>query len=258
MTATNTLPNLAERCLAVTEQVGSIGKDGRNAAQKFDYASAENVFLNINAACIKHRVRVYTDVLPTSILHEPYQLGSGSTWLRSSFVTRLVAVNIDDPTDRDECFYVGLGVDGGDKGAFKGETAAAKYAELRYFNLPTGEEEPDSIQPPEMAARPAAYSKPATAARTTSSAPATAAPAARKASATSNGTWDGNEFAEIGKFKGTNTPWSLVDDGYLEFVTKGDKPNAKALLEIARRAEDAPFEAHEASYDSFLGEEIPF
>ena len=47
--------------------------------------------------------------------------------------------------------------------------------------------------------------------------------------------WTGNEPVNIGKYKGTNTTWSEVEDGYLKFVTKGDKPNRNALKEIERR-----------------------
>lgn len=76
--------------------------------------------------------------------------------------------------------------------------------------------------------------------------------------------WTGDEKVNIGKFKNTDTRWNdedAVDGGYLDYVTSGDKPNQKALKEIARRLKasgDGGQRKAESSANAHEDSDFPF
>jgi|GEM_PF-2077287 len=55
-------------------------------------------------------------------------------------------VNAENPTEIIECTWYGQGLDSGEKGVGKALTYAEKYFLLKFFNIPTDKDDPDSNQ----------------------------------------------------------------------------------------------------------------
>lgn len=124
---------------------------------------------------------------------------------------------------------VGEGMDSGDKGCYKAMTGAVKYALLKTFLVPTGDdaEKPDTTDnqaPAQQTTGPGYTPRPSAPQQAASGAPLKG--------------WTGSQTIEFGKFKGQ--AWASVDDSYLDWlVAKGTNPQVKdmAQAELKRRAE---------------------
>ena len=55
-------------------------------------------------------------------------------------------VNAEDPQETITCHWYGQGLDTGEKGVGKALTYAEKYFMLKFFNIPTDKDDPDSFQ----------------------------------------------------------------------------------------------------------------
>jgi hypothetical protein len=69
-------------------------------------------------------------------------------------------VNADKPEESVECPWVGQGLDSGEKGVGKAMTYAEKYFMLKFFNIPTDKDDPDSFQKKTEKSKPAKVVEP--------------------------------------------------------------------------------------------------
>lgn len=124
---------LASKLVKVIGQVTNVPKNGFNDFHKYAFARAEDVLAVLRASMAQNGLAAHTTVLD----HETEQI-SGKE-IRTSVV---LAVSVVDSESGEACtsYYVGQGVDKGDKAYYKAYTGALKYALQQMFLLPMGDD----------------------------------------------------------------------------------------------------------------------
>lgn len=148
MAATGTeSKGLYRKLLAVMADVDRVQKNGRNDHFKYDYVTEADVLEPVRDAMIKHGILCMPTVAEAT--HE-------------GNLSRLVVDYDFIDADTGEMItrrFVSEGQDNADKGFYKAYTGGLKYALLKTFQIPTGDDpENDSQhapQPPRSAPRPA-------------------------------------------------------------------------------------------------------
>lgn len=140
--------NLFERLLKISEEVGvvaknlvvKIGSGGYKAVGEFDVIST------VKPLEVKYRVFSYPtihEVIQSKELIREVKRDGGIVTVVDQFVrVRSVYrfVNIDNPYEFIEVEAIGDGVDAGDKASGKAQTYADKYALLKGYKIPTGDD----------------------------------------------------------------------------------------------------------------------
>lgn len=138
---TDSTLNIYERIAAVTEEIGSFPKDGKNTQFNFRYAGIEQIILTIQPVCIKHGICLIQEAVSTGVFENENKNGK----VVLSCVDVLThAINVDVPTDRVTTSTPAHGFDTLDKGIYKAISGGRKYAIFGMFNLMAGDEEPDA------------------------------------------------------------------------------------------------------------------
>ena len=127
---------LYRKIISIMEAVRYIQKTGTNTFDKYNYATEADVLALIRKEFIKHKLLVILDGKPDHTLHRV----EGSKQPFMSELTVHYAI-VDADTGAYHTFsVVGLGQDRGDKAVYKAFTGANKYALLKLFQLPTGDD----------------------------------------------------------------------------------------------------------------------
>lgn len=129
--------NLWQRMHAVMADADRVSKDGQvKGGGNYKFVSHDAVTTEIRRHLVEHGVVA----IPTLKAFD-----SNGNRVEATFTVRFV--NIDDPTDFYEVDSFGFGIDTQDKGPGKAYSYAVKYALLKAFCLPTGDDpERDSIE----------------------------------------------------------------------------------------------------------------
>ena len=135
--------NIYQRIKAVMEDIQYLAKDDQVSfgTTKYKAISEEKVTTAVRASMIKNGLVMYPET--QDILREG-QITTVNVTYRM--------VNIDNPDEQIQIASSGQGSDTQDKGSGKAMTYAFKYALLRTFMIPTGED-PDKISSAELDAR---------------------------------------------------------------------------------------------------------
>lgn len=127
---------LHQKLLAVKRSVEYLVKEDRNEHQKFNYVSSVQVLNSVRAkmnelgVLLEPRIEtVATETHGKQILTQ--------LWLSLSWIDTESQENISYP-------WYAQGLDGGEKGVGKALTYAEKYFILKYFNIPTPQDDPDA------------------------------------------------------------------------------------------------------------------
>lgn len=129
---------LYERLLAIRIAVELIKKDDKNEHFNFTFASSSNVLKQLRALMDKYRVLL----IPSVLKQDARVLGPNKLLTEMTF--KYTWVSVDNPGDeRIECQWYGQGVDSGERGVGKAATYSEKYFLLKFFNIPTDDDDPD-------------------------------------------------------------------------------------------------------------------
>ena len=148
MESQNIAKNLYQRIAAVMQDVQRLQKDKQVGENNYAYKamSEEKVTSVIRAAMITHGLVI----LPVGQSH------SLTDYSRLQKVVSISAVdvtyklvNVDNPAEFEMIVSSGTGVDSQDKGVGKAMTYSMKYALLRLFMIPTGND-PDEVHNTEL------------------------------------------------------------------------------------------------------------
>lgn len=120
--------NVHQRRLRVMEECTYIKK--RKGGMAYSAASHDDVTEKVRTSCVRHGLDVY-----------PSELNSHVDGYTSSCTMLVRIVNCDNPSDFIEVPSFGIGLDKQDKGPGKAISYAYKYALLKAFNLPTGDQD---------------------------------------------------------------------------------------------------------------------
>ena len=140
--------NLYQRMSAVMQDVKRLQKDKQVGSGNYAYKamSEEKVATTLRNAMIEHGLVIF----PIEQLHSlvdytrPGRNGDASIISLSTVDVKYKLVNTDNPAEFEIIASSGTGVDPQDKGVGKAMTYSMKYALMRAFLIPTGED-PDDV-----------------------------------------------------------------------------------------------------------------
>lgn len=226
--------SLVRKLSEVMKAVERVPKRGRNAFHGYDYATEADIAAEVRKAMAERHLMLVPDVVETSWHDVPRKAGG---------VDRIATLKVkftlmDGDSGEELAFHVlGEGQDGGDKATYKAMTGAIKYALLKLFLIPTGDDpEIDSSKPGTSADAKAASSERGS------------APRSSDRTSTQKGTAQTKEpMVKLGRHKGKrladvptdDLPW-LLDRAVEAEARKHDKWHADDLAWLkAVQAEQA-------------------
>lgn len=135
--------NIYQKIAAVMQDIQYLTKDDQVSfgTTKYRAISEEKVTTAVRASMLKNGLVMYPE---TQDISKDGQITTVNVTYRM--------INIDDPNEQIQIASSGQGSDTQDKGSGKAMTYAFKYALLRTFMIPTGED-PDKISSAELDAR---------------------------------------------------------------------------------------------------------
>jgi hypothetical protein len=132
---TDTKLKLAQKLVKVYEEIDSVQKRGTNSAQNYKYVRAADLAHAVRNALQKLNVyaqAVFSDVRPWT-----FTTSSGKSQNVFDVTCTLTFIDADDPGGIQYITTgIGSGADFGDKGIFKAQTGALKYALRNAFLVP--------------------------------------------------------------------------------------------------------------------------
>ena len=149
-----TQKNLYQRMSAVMQDVKRLQKDKQVGSGSYAYKaiSEEKVATTLRTAMIEHGLVIFPVEQEHSMVdhHRADRNGVATVVSLSTVNVKYKLVNIDNPAEFEIIASSGTGVDPQDKGVGKAMTYALKYALMRAFLIPTGDD-PDNIHNEELA-----------------------------------------------------------------------------------------------------------
>lgn len=122
----------------LSELVGDyIQKDGKNAAQKYNYVSEGKVLSKVKPAL--HEARLFSIPNFELVSCEDKSTANGAVWKLATVKCTLAIYDIDS-TEHVDVTALGQGIDPNDKAAAKAQTQAFKYAWWKLLCLETGDD----------------------------------------------------------------------------------------------------------------------
>jgi CBS domain-containing protein len=118
--------NLAQKMAAVMMAAETVAKRGKNTHFKYDYATEADIVRAVRETLAHEGVAV----VPAVVARE----------LRGNVTVLTVEFTFTDGISSLKTVVIGEGQDGADKGAYKALTGATKYAILKTFLIPTGDD----------------------------------------------------------------------------------------------------------------------
>jgi hypothetical protein len=127
--------NLVEKLCAVMAQVERVPKNGHNAFFGYDYAIEADITEAVRSALARYGVMLIPSVAKAE--WRDVQTKNGGA---ERLVTLTIHFTATDGTSKIEFDILGEGQDKSDKATYKAMTGANKYALLKLFQIPTGDD----------------------------------------------------------------------------------------------------------------------
>ncbi len=134
--------NLYEKLVEVRRAVPFLKKDAQGF--NFKYTSSSQVLGALREAMDKHGLLLTTSVIDFDVSDHLTEKKKHEYFTEMKI--KYVWINAEKPTERLEFFGYGQGLDSGEKGVGKALTYSEKYGLLKFFNVPTDKDDPDSFQ----------------------------------------------------------------------------------------------------------------
>lgn len=147
----NSNKTLAARLAAISKEIGTVAKSGKNTQQHYDFIEYAVVSGKMRDLLEKHGVAIIPSV--TDYEKEIITSKNGGAGFHYVIKMHFTAINADDSADRIEADWLGEASDYGDKAINKAETSGVKYFYMRLLNISEkGEQEADATTPEMMSA----------------------------------------------------------------------------------------------------------
>lgn len=134
--------NIYQKLIEVRKSVPYLQKD--NTGHQFKYVSSSQTLGSLKKAMDEHGIMLIPNVKQERVLD--HTTSKGAHWYFTVLDMDFTWVNADNPEERVVCGWTGQGLDDGEKGVGKALTYAEKYFMLKFFNIPTDKDDPDSFQ----------------------------------------------------------------------------------------------------------------
>lgn len=128
-------PKIFAAIAAIMNEVGSIGKDRKNAQQGYNFRGIDDMYNAIHPLFKQHQVFITSTVLDSK--REERQTKSGTGLIYSIVRVQFTFWTVDG--SKIESVMEGEGMDSGDKATNKAMSVALKYALMQMFLIPTEE-----------------------------------------------------------------------------------------------------------------------
>jgi hypothetical protein len=168
--------NIYEKLIEVRKTVPYLQKE--NSGNQYNYVSSSQVLANVRTKMDELGLLLIPKVTDSNVIADTVvnvdkdKSGNEKNKHTTTYFTELKMlftwVNAEEPKETIECPWYGQGVDiAGEKGVGKAMTYAEKYFMLKFFNIATDKDDPDSFQEkheekPEKANSPKSTEPPAT------------------------------------------------------------------------------------------------
>ena len=143
--------NIYQKLIEVRKSVPYLKKEAEG--YQFKYTSSSQVLGNLKAAMDELGLLLIPTVTDKKVTIDTYEKidGKGNAKRTVDYFTEINVtftwINAENPEEKIECPWYGQGVDtAGEKGVGKALTYAEKYFMLKFFNIPTDKDDPDSFQ----------------------------------------------------------------------------------------------------------------
>jgi hypothetical protein len=134
--------NLYQKLIEVRKACPYLKKD--NTGYQFFYVSSSQTLGSLREAMDANGLLLIPRVISTEVRDHTTRKGDHEYF--SIFNMTFTWVNADCPEETIECPWTGHGLDDGEKGVGKALTYAEKYFLLKFFNIATDKDDPDSFQ----------------------------------------------------------------------------------------------------------------
>jgi hypothetical protein len=138
MTENNPQRSLVRKINEIKAKVGYLKKEGRNTAQKYNFIEEAAVIEAVRDLMIERELMIWPET--TNIIVTPSGNTSGGASKNLTTVDMKFTIEDGESGETRTISMGGQGIDPGDKGIYKAETGANKYALLKLFQIPTGDD----------------------------------------------------------------------------------------------------------------------
>jgi hypothetical protein len=133
--------NIYQKLIEVRKSVPYLKKEAEGTQYK--YTSSSQVLGNLKATMDEMGLLL----VPKIIHHNLYEKNTTNAKEHLTELTmEFIWINAEKPEEQIVCPWYGQGLDTGEKGVGKAVTYAEKYFMLKFFNIPTDKDDPDSFQ----------------------------------------------------------------------------------------------------------------
>lgn len=137
--------NLYQKLAAITGEIGSIAKGGKNREQGYEFIEYAAVAGELRALFAKYKVVCFPTMGERTETEITTKSGAKGYHVLINFTFKFV--NGDKPEETESGNWVGEATDYGDKATNKAATAALKYYLMRTFNISEKGDDPDEHSP---------------------------------------------------------------------------------------------------------------
>ena len=138
------MKQIAAKLVKVMGDIDYIKNDSTNNEQHYKYASDEAVLNEVRKAMVKNNVASKPKFIILSDTEG--KSNSGKSYNKVEMECQLTVIDADSG-EHEASNGFGCGIDyGGDKALMKAQTASHKYAFLKLFNIPTGDNPEDDTE----------------------------------------------------------------------------------------------------------------
>ena len=134
--------NIYQKLIEVRKSCEYLKKD--NKGYQFDFVSSSQTLGTLRAAMDTQQLLL----VPKVTAHETrdHTTKKGDHEYFTIATMSFTWINAENPEEQIECPWLGQGLDNGEKGVGKAMTYAEKYFLLKFFNIATDKDDPDSHQ----------------------------------------------------------------------------------------------------------------
>lgn len=143
--------NIYEKLIEVRKTVPYLKKEAKG--YQFNYTSSSQVLGNLKAKMDELGLLLVPNITGKKVTPDIYEKidNKGNPKRTVDYFTEIDVtftwINVEKPEEQISCSWYGQGVDtAGEKGVGKALTYAEKYFMLKFFNIPTDSDDPDSFQ----------------------------------------------------------------------------------------------------------------
>ena len=134
--------NIYEKLVEVRKSVPYLQK-GEKGFQ-FNYVSSSQVLGNLKNKMDELGLLLMPSVTSKEV--SEHLTAKGGKEYFTELLMEFIWINAEKPEEQIKCNWYGQGLDSGEKGVGKACTYAEKYFMLKFFNVPTDKDDPDSFQ----------------------------------------------------------------------------------------------------------------